>query len=203
MMIMMIMDAPTLRAFIQNNPDFRSSPLHGINLHSPFVLITAETDRTAIQDTILPLANTITEGSVWDLASPTAHSWTTQRNRTPHHQIRNWISQNNRTPWAGILATTQQPFRPHMDHGAYLPLDRGQQVTILAPPFWIWRDLDMLTGTFMVPVTSYTPQRHDPTPSRPSSSNHDPIVPTPSTAPATEMALLGLVTLASFLHDTD
>ena len=90
-----------------------------------------------------------------------------------------------------------------MDHGAYLPLDRGQQVTILAPPFWVWRDLDMLAGTYMVPVTNYTSHRPSPTPSNPTADEHIPAIPPPGTAPSTDMALLGLVPLACFLHETD
>ena len=70
---------------MRDNPDFRFSTFHGVNLQSPLVLITTETGRATIHDTLLPIANTITEGSVWDLASPTSHTWTTQRNRTPHY----------------------------------------------------------------------------------------------------------------------
>ena len=112
-------------------------------------------------------------------------------------------SDDDDASWAGILATTQQPFRPHMDHGAYLPLDRGQQVTILAPPFWVWRDLDMLAGTYMVPVANFTPHRANPTPTIPPGDDHSPTTSPPGTAPCSGMALLGLVPLACFVHETD
>ena len=103
----------TLRTFICDNPDFHASTLHGVNLQSPLVLITTETDRATIHDTLLPIASSITEGSVWDLASPSVRTWTTQRNRTPHYLIHNWINSNGRPPWAGIQATVQQTFRPN------------------------------------------------------------------------------------------
>ena len=90
-----------------------------------------------------------------------------------------------------------------MDHGAYLPLDRGQQVTILASPFWVWRDLDMLAGTYMVPVTNFTSHRANPTPSIPTGDDHSPTTSPPGAAPSTDMALLGLVPLACFLHEAD
>jgi hypothetical protein len=193
-----------LRAFIHNNPDFRSSRFQGVNLQSPLVLITAETDRHTIHSTLLPIANSITEGSVWDLASPSMRTWTTQRNRTPYSQIHNWLTLNTNTPWAGIQATAQQPFQPNPYHDAYLPVSVGQRVTILAPPFWIWRDWDLLAGTYMVPVTTFHTTAHLPTPTATSStSTPDSPTGTRTTDEQEPMALLGLVPLASFLYSTD
>ena len=60
-------------------------------------------------------------------------------------------------PWRGLHAVAQHPFTISPPHSAYIPLTAGQQGTILSPPFWVWLDHGLLTGTYMVAVTTYCP----------------------------------------------
>ena len=118
-------------------------------------------------------------------------------------------------PWRGMHAVVQHSFTSSPPHSAYVPLTAGQQVTILSPPFWVWLDHGLLTGTYMVAVTTYCPATspHNLTdqPPPPSDHNNDYLPPNAfSTAPSTAlpilarpvqapMAYLGVAPLSAFM----
>ena len=95
-------------------------------------------------------------------------------------------------PWRGLRAIAQQPFNSSPPHAAYVPLTQGQQVTILSPPFWVWLDHSLLTGTYMVAVTTFCPSTTtttraitDPSPSNSGYNNDDTPLP-----PQSDVSLL-------------
>jgi hypothetical protein len=104
---------------------------------------------------ILPNIATYPEGSNWDLSTPSLPTWVTQLNQAPTNQIQAWMRRLARDPWRGLHATTQRPFTSSPPHSAYIPLTTGKEVTILSPPFWVWLDHGLLTGTYMVAVTTF------------------------------------------------
>ena len=99
-----------------------------------------------------------------------------------------------------IQATAQYTYRPQPFHGAYLPLDAGQNVTILAPPFWVWRDSDLLMGTYMVAVSTFTATNTTPTITDSTGNDNapQPNLTLHTTNEPAQMALLGLAPLAAF-----
>ena len=146
-----------LALFVRTHPDFRTSPLQAVNLASPYLLATTVLNPFTIMDTILPNVATYPEGSIWDLSTPSLPTWVTQLNQVPTNQIQAWMRRLARDPWRGLHATTQRPFTSSPPHSAYIPLTTGQEVTILPPPFWVWLDHGLLTGTYMVAVTTFCP----------------------------------------------
>ena len=41
------------------------------------------------------------------------------------------------------------------NHQALLPIQRGQWITILGPPIWLWATMDMASGECLVPATTH------------------------------------------------
>jgi hypothetical protein len=124
---------------------------------SPYLLATTVLNPHTSIDTILPNVGNYLEGSIWDLSTPSLPTWVTQLNQAPTHQIHAWMNRLTHDPWRGLRAIAQQPFNSSPPHAAYVPLTQGQQVTILSPPFWVWLDHSLLTGTYMVAVTTFCP----------------------------------------------
>ena len=92
-----------------------------------------------------------------DLSTPTLPTWTAQLNRAPINLIHTWMREVDGDPWRGIHAVEQRPYQRSPPHDAYLPMTTGQRVTILSPSIWSWQDQNLLTGTYVVAISTYNP----------------------------------------------
>ena len=60
--------------------------------------------------------------------------------------------------WRGLTAAMQQPPTSNHHHDIILTLGIGQVVTVLTPPFWVWRNSDLLSGEYVGALTfTYNP----------------------------------------------
>ena len=103
---------------------------------------------------LLPHAQGIDEGSVWDLTAPSTPTWITQGNRAFSVDIARWVHQRTTDPWSGTQATVQRATHRNPPYNAFLNLTAGQTVTLLSQPFWCWHGESTLPGNYVVAVAT-------------------------------------------------
>jgi hypothetical protein len=69
--------------------------------------------------------------------------------------IGDWIQRHRTDPWYGIQATVQRNVHRNPQHVAFLHVQQGQTIALLSQPFWRWHDATMLSGTYVVAVSTY------------------------------------------------
>ena len=112
-----------------------------------------------------------------------------------------WIQCHTLDPWNGIQATTQRPVNRNPPHDASLRLHAGQLVTMLAQPFWCWHNASMLSGTYVVAVSTYshtTAPHFQPAIGNPAHPATPPTLP-PTTNEEPRACLFGVVPVHAFL----
>ena len=65
-------------------------------------------------------------------------------------------------PWRGIGAVgVAGPLCP-LGHYVVLPINAGDNKTIIGPPIWVWETDDLIAGEYHAPATTFNKQNHNP-----------------------------------------
>jgi hypothetical protein len=105
---------------------------------------------------LLPGANEVPEGSIWELDNPDYRVVRARKNRTTWRDLRRWHAETPGHPWLGRILVVHHPATVAIQNADLLRVNVGDIVTLLGQPFWMWHTTDLLEGSYVVPATSAT-----------------------------------------------
>jgi len=147
--------ADRLRHLLQAYPDYRSAFRWGVFLPHTYVFTVAGPERDDIIR-LLPGANDVPEGSIWDLDNPDFRVVRARNNLTTLREIRQWHAETPGHPWLGRILVVHHPATVAIQSADLLRVNVGDILTLLGQPFWMWHTTDLLEGSYVVPATSAT-----------------------------------------------
>jgi len=124
-------------------------------LPNAYIFTVAGPDRDDIVR-LLPGADNVLEGSIWDLDNPDFRMVRTRNNLTTLPEIRRWHARTHGCAWLGRILIVNHPITVSIRNADLLHVNIGDVVTLLGQPFWMWHTTDLLEGSYVVPATSAT-----------------------------------------------
>ena len=105
---------------------------------------------------------TLQYGTLWDYGSNSqGQIWLAKAHEDIAEEVQQWIFKVGKDPWLGAQFIVTNPeniqisgaIREH--HDTFLQLRRGQRITAISPPIWIWLDVHRMAGLWCLAATTY------------------------------------------------
>ena len=101
-------------------------------------------------------------GTIWDYQSRNpGHVWLAKAQDATAGVVQEWIYSVRQDTWIGTPYVVTSPENiqvhkaTHTCHNAFLQLRRGQHITAISPPIWVWADHTRLAGLWCIAATTY------------------------------------------------
>ena len=104
---------------------------------------------------LLPRADDVPEGSIWDLDVQNHRRVRARNNMTTWRgpsEFFQWLTRTPSHTWLGRTVVVHRPPAETVQNAVLLRVSRGDVITLLGAPFWIWHTTDFLEGSFVVPA---------------------------------------------------
>ena len=102
------------------------------------------------------------QGTIWDYQSRNpGQMWLARAQDATAGVVQEWIYSIGQDTWIGTPYVVTSPENvqvhraTHTSHHAFLQLRRGQHVTAISPPSWVWADRSRLAGLWCIAATTY------------------------------------------------
>ena len=102
------------------------------------------------------------QGTIWDYQSRNpGQMWLAKAQDATAGVVQEWIYSIGQDTWIGTPYVVTSPENvqvhraTHTSHHAFLQLRRGQHVTAISPPIWVWADRSRLAGLWCIAATTY------------------------------------------------
>ena len=88
--------------------------------------------------------------------------WITSRQTDHAKDVQEWLWAVGPNPWIGKQYIVSNPDEVHIErascnhHEAYVKIKRGDRLTCLSPPVWIWLDRTCMAGEWSTVAATYT-----------------------------------------------
>ena len=104
-------------------------------LPSPFVFTVAGPARGDIAQ-LLPQADAVPEGSIWDLDDPGNRIVHTRNNLTTPQGMREWLAMTPGCTWLGRILIVNLPVTVTIQRAVLLSVGVGDLIVLLGAPLW-------------------------------------------------------------------
>ena len=102
------------------------------------------------------------QGTIWDYQSRNpGQIWLARAQDATAGMVQEWIYSIGKDIWIGTPYVVTSPENiqvhraTHTSHNAFLQLRKGQHVTAISPPIWVWADRSRLAGLWCIAATTY------------------------------------------------